>query len=120
MRALLKAGAKKIYVGARKLDAIEGAARRGAGQAASDRARHHQQGSDRGGARAAKDVTLLVNNGGVNFNTPLFAIESSDNARREMEVNYFGTLAMCRGVPADPESATAAGRSSTCCRSCRT
>ena len=41
-------------------------------------------------------VTLLVNNGGINFNTPLFAIDSSDNARREMEVNYFGTLAMCR------------------------
>ncbi|HEU4826404.1 MAG TPA: SDR family NAD(P)-dependent oxidoreductase, partial [Dongiaceae bacterium] len=47
-------------------------------------------------ARAAKDVTLLVNNAGINFNTPLMAIESTDNARREMEVNYFGTLAMCR------------------------
>jgi short-subunit dehydrogenase len=44
----------------------------------------------------AKDVTLLINNAGVNFNTPLMAIESMDNARREMEVNYFGTLAMCR------------------------
>jgi short-subunit dehydrogenase len=47
-------------------------------------------------ARMAKDVTLLVNNAGVNFNTPLMAIDSTDNARREMEVNYFGTLAMCR------------------------
>src|SRR5207249_1180510 len=46
--------------------------------------------------RAAPDVTLLINNAGVNFNTPLLKIASTDNARTEMEVNYFGTLAMCR------------------------
>jgi NAD(P)-dependent dehydrogenase (short-subunit alcohol dehydrogenase family) len=47
-------------------------------------------------AKACGDVTLLVNNAGINFNTPLFAIAGTDNARQEMEVNYFGTLAMCR------------------------
>lgn len=47
-------------------------------------------------ARAAGDVALLVNNAGVNFNTPLVGIAALDNARREMEVNYLGTLAMCR------------------------
>ena len=36
-------------------------------------------------------MTLLVNNAGVNFNTPLLGSEGTDNARREMEVNYFGT-----------------------------
>ena len=49
VRALLKGGAKKIYVSARKLDAHQGADRRGAGQAASDRDRRHQAGPDRGG-----------------------------------------------------------------------
>jgi hypothetical protein len=47
-------------------------------------------------AQAAPDLTLLINNAGVNFNTPLIKIASLDNARTEMEVNYFGTLAMCR------------------------
>jgi NAD(P)-dependent dehydrogenase (short-subunit alcohol dehydrogenase family) len=47
-------------------------------------------------AKAAPDVTLLINNAGVNFNTPLLKIAATDNARAEMEVNYFGTLAMCR------------------------
>jgi NAD(P)-dependent dehydrogenase (short-subunit alcohol dehydrogenase family) len=47
-------------------------------------------------AQAAQDVTLLINNAGVNFNTPLMKIAALDNARTEMEVNYFGTAAMCR------------------------
>ncbi|HSY88918.1 MAG TPA: aldolase/citrate lyase family protein, partial [Verrucomicrobiae bacterium] len=34
-------------------------------------------------AKACADVTLLVNNAGVNFNTPLFAIAGTDNARQE-------------------------------------
>jgi NAD(P)-dependent dehydrogenase (short-subunit alcohol dehydrogenase family) len=44
----------------------------------------------------AGDTTLLINNAGVNFNTPLLNPPAADNARLEMEVNYFGTLAMCR------------------------
>lgn len=96
VRALLKAGAKKIYVGARKLDGVKELV------AAAPDTLHPieidvtNKEHIAAAARAAKDVTLLVNNAGVNFNTPLFAIENSDNARREMEVNYFGTLAMCR------------------------
>jgi NAD(P)-dependent dehydrogenase (short-subunit alcohol dehydrogenase family) len=47
-------------------------------------------------AQTAGDITLLINNAGVNFNTPLVKIAALDNARAEMEVNYFGTAAMCR------------------------
>jgi len=47
-------------------------------------------------AALASDTTLLINNAGVNFNTPLLYPPSEHNARMEMEVNYFGTLAMCR------------------------
>ncbi|MFH1950361.1 MAG: SDR family oxidoreductase [Pseudomonadota bacterium] len=47
-------------------------------------------------AAMALDITLLINNAGVNFNTPLLNPPSQDNARIEMEVNYFGTLALCR------------------------
>ena len=45
-------------------------------------------------AEACGDVTLLINNAGVNFNAPLFAADAMSNARTELEVNYLGTLSM--------------------------
>lgn len=45
---------------------------------------------------ACADVTVLVNNAGLAAFTPLLEAPSMDNARREMETNYFGVLAMCR------------------------
>lgn len=50
-------------------------------------------------ARAAQrcaDVSLLVNNAGVNKNQGLVAAADLAGARAEIEVNYFGTAAMCR------------------------
>jgi NAD(P)-dependent dehydrogenase (short-subunit alcohol dehydrogenase family) len=47
-------------------------------------------------AARCRDVTLLINNAGVNFNTGLLAAPSIDNARIEVETNYLGTLRMCR------------------------
>ncbi len=47
-------------------------------------------------ARAAEDVTLLVNNAGVNHNQRVVGAADLAGARAEMETNYFGTLAMCR------------------------
>ncbi|MGH6891764.1 MAG: SDR family oxidoreductase [Dongiaceae bacterium] len=96
VRALLKAGAKKIYVGARRPDALKSLIAEAPDRLQAleiDVTRPEQIAA---AAKMARDATLLVNNAGVNFNTPLVAIEGTDNARREMEVNYFGTLAMCR------------------------
>ena len=42
------------------------------------------------------DVSVLVNNAGVNTNQGLLAAADLAAARAEMEVNYFGTVAMCR------------------------
>ncbi|TAD90742.1 MAG: SDR family NAD(P)-dependent oxidoreductase [Alphaproteobacteria bacterium] len=50
----------------------------------------------RAAARQCRDVDLLINNAGVNFNTGLLVEGRDTYARREMEVNYFGTLAMTR------------------------
>lgn len=48
-------------------------------------------------AERCTDVTLLINNAGVNRNRPLIAEpEALANARAEIEVNYLGTLSMCR------------------------
>ncbi|MER6569185.1 SDR family oxidoreductase [Streptomyces sp. NPDC001093] len=47
-------------------------------------------------ADACSGLTLLVNNAGVLTDSPLLAAPDLAAARTEMEVNYFGTLAMCR------------------------
>jgi NAD(P)-dependent dehydrogenase (short-subunit alcohol dehydrogenase family) len=47
-------------------------------------------------AQACGDVTLLINNAGVNRNSRLIGATDLDGARAEMETNYFGTLRMCR------------------------
>lgn len=47
-------------------------------------------------AARAQDLTLLINNAGVNHLERLLEAHHADSARAEMEVNYFGTLAMCR------------------------
>nr|WP_083923408.1 SDR family oxidoreductase [Amorphus coralli] len=47
-------------------------------------------------AKHASDVTLLINNAGVNHNTSYFRAPDLVIAREEMEVNYFGTLSVAR------------------------
>ncbi|MDT5293014.1 MAG: hypothetical protein QOF88_7903 [Mycobacterium sp.] len=46
-------------------------------------------------AEAAGDVTLLVNNAGISVGTGLLTGDL-DDARREMDTNYFGTLTVVR------------------------
>jgi len=47
-------------------------------------------------ASQCQNVTILVNNAGVGFNQGLIAASDLSQARMEIEVNYFGTLMMCR------------------------
>jgi NAD(P)-dependent dehydrogenase (short-subunit alcohol dehydrogenase family) len=47
-------------------------------------------------AAACGDVDLLINNAGVARFKPALGAPTMDDARLEMETNYFGTLAMCR------------------------
>jgi NAD(P)-dependent dehydrogenase (short-subunit alcohol dehydrogenase family) len=47
-------------------------------------------------AQQCADVSLLVNNAGVLKYSTFIGAPSLDAARAEMEVNYFGTLSMCR------------------------
>ncbi len=41
-------------------------------------------------------LTLLINNAGWNSNEGLFSANALDNARREIETNYLGTLSVSR------------------------
>jgi len=47
-------------------------------------------------ARDCDDVSILVNNAGIATGTSPLSIDALDNARREIEVNYLGPLAMSR------------------------
>jgi NAD(P)-dependent dehydrogenase (short-subunit alcohol dehydrogenase family) len=47
-------------------------------------------------ARVAGDTTLLINNAGVNRKSAFFSPSAIEDARAEMDVNYFGTLRMAR------------------------
>ena len=47
-------------------------------------------------AEACPDVTVLINNAGYHGRDRLVLADDPEIARQEMEVNYFGTLAMIR------------------------
>ena len=47
-------------------------------------------------AAQARDVQVLVNNAGIVAGQPLLGSTDPAGAEREMRVNYFGTLEMCR------------------------
>lgn len=47
-------------------------------------------------AEQCSDVTVLVNNAGVNHNAPVIGADDTAWARHEIEVNYLGTLGVTR------------------------
>lgn len=92
VNALLQRGARKVYAAQHKLDAgiawpanvvplqldVTNAAE--VARAATD----------------APDVSILINNAGLNRNQRMLSGDEPGAARMEMEVNYFGMLDMCR------------------------
>ena len=89
--ALQQAGARKVYAGARNIT----------GLAADDVIRPvtldiTNTSYVEAASRQCGDVDILINNAGVARFTPALAAPTIENARNEMETNYFGTLAMCR------------------------
>ncbi len=90
----LKAGAKKIYLGVRNPEAAKAVA-------AKDIQKLHilklditNPGDIHAAARIAKDVNIIVSNAGVLEGGSLKDGGIVENARKEMEVNYFGPLAL--------------------------
>ena len=89
VHAFLEAGARKIYVGSRRL--IETSDPRL--QPIQLDITHAQNVA---AAQTCRDITILVNNAGIAAFTPFLTVPSMDQAHQEMETNYFGTLAMVR------------------------
>jgi NAD(P)-dependent dehydrogenase (short-subunit alcohol dehydrogenase family) len=94
--ALIARGARKVYAATRRSDGVTDLVRDHPGAVESVTLDVTDPAAVAEAARRAADVTLLVNNAGVNRVTGLVAAADLGAARAEMETNYFGTLAMCR------------------------
>jgi len=89
--ALRDAGCAKVYAASRKADAIS------PGDVIEPVQLDITDPQQVAAAAArCEDVGILINNAGVAAFTPALGAASMENARLEMETNYFGTLAMCR------------------------
>jgi NAD(P)-dependent dehydrogenase (short-subunit alcohol dehydrogenase family) len=86
---LLERGARKVYATARRPETVDLPGVEVLALDVTDSA------SVRTAAQAAPDVTLLVNNAGIQTATDLVT-GSLDSVRRELETNVFGGLAMIR------------------------
>jgi NAD(P)-dependent dehydrogenase (short-subunit alcohol dehydrogenase family) len=88
---LLAAGAAKVYAASRRPGEVDD---RGDARVVPLHLDLSDRASVASGAAEATDVTLLVNNAGINTFTPILGDEAE--IRREFETNVFGTLAVSR------------------------
>ena len=96
VRVLLAAGATKVYAGSRDPAAAAALAAEFPGRCIAIELDVTDEREVAASAVQCGDTNLLVNNAGFFANKLLIGSDSMAAAREEMEVNYFGTLAMCR------------------------
>lgn len=96
VRALLEAGAKKVYVGTRTVSNADHLVKEAPGRAVALELDVTNPDQIAKAAAACADVNILVNNAGAFEMKTLMTAPDLSFARKEMELNYFGPLAMCR------------------------
>lgn len=96
VRAFIEAGAKRVYVGARKPESAAHLVAEAPDRVAALKLDISQPAEIEAAAAQCTDVSILVNNAGAFLNQRLIGAETIEAAREEMEVNYFGLLGMCR------------------------
>ena len=96
VRALLAAGAAKVYVGARDPASAAHLAAEAPGRAVPLRLDVTKPDQIGAAAAACGDVSILVNNAGAFLNQRRIGADSLEAAREEMEVNYFGPVGLAR------------------------
>ncbi len=92
--ALHKAGAKRIYACARNTDSLRDVVASAKDRIVPVKLDVTNAADIAAAVRTASDMNVLINNAGVASMTSDLASVSLQAARNEMEVNYFGTLAM--------------------------
>ena len=93
---LLKRGAAKIYVAARDTASLKELLKERDSRLIALPLDITDPDQVAAAATVATDVTLLVNNAGYAAFEGAIAASGMDDARQEMEVNYFGTLSLTR------------------------
>ena len=96
VETLVGKGARKIYASARNVATLQELTTSHPGVVVSIELDITDHSAVARAATASQDVDLLINNAGISHVTGLIEAKTLDNARAEMETNYFGTLAMCR------------------------
>ena len=98
---LLRRGAAKIYLGARDTATVQSMLARSERllPLTLDVTKPEQVAE---AARAAADVTLVINNAGTAAFTGVLSAKDTAGARAEMEVNYFGPMALAQALRDTP------------------
>lgn len=96
VRALLTAGAGKVYVGARDPKNAQHLVDEGRGRLVAVELDVSRPEQIEAAAARCQDVSILINNAGQFAMQTLLKAPDLSAARSEMETNYFGPLAMCR------------------------
>ena len=89
--ALIARGAKKVYAAARDISSLTGSE-----QLVPLKMDVTSDDDARYAAAVATDVTLLINNAGVNHNTAFLLAPDLSIAREELEINYLAPLRVVR------------------------
>jgi NAD(P)-dependent dehydrogenase (short-subunit alcohol dehydrogenase family) len=96
VRAFLDAGSARVYVGARDPKSADHLVTLAPDRVVAVALDVTDQASIERAANQCQDVSILVNNAGMFTKNKLIDSPDMSGARAEMEVNYFGPLAMCR------------------------
>ncbi|NJL64194.1 MAG: SDR family oxidoreductase [Methylacidiphilales bacterium] len=96
IQGLLNSGVSKIYACARNTQKLESIVATNPQKIIAIELDINDETSINQALLQCPDVTLLINNAGVLFNQGLIASKDLSAARSEIEINYLGTLAMCR------------------------
>jgi NAD(P)-dependent dehydrogenase (short-subunit alcohol dehydrogenase family) len=96
VRAFVAAGAKRVYAGSRDPAAAAHLVAEAPHRVVAVALDVTDEDCVARAAQACPDVSILVNNAGLFQKQTLLRAPDLTAARAEMEVNYFGSLAMCR------------------------
>ena len=96
VKALIEKGAAKVYATARDPSKVADLVAAYPGKVEAFRLDITDGTHVAAAARRCTDVTLLVNNAGINHKKALIAAGTLDDAQLEMRTNFFGPLDLCR------------------------
>lgn len=87
-KALLQSGARKVYAGARDIASVTQAGVHAVKLDVTNAA------DIASAAQACGDVTIVINNAGVDLGSAVMSPDAEKTVRSEMEINFFGPLAI--------------------------